>query len=205
MAIDPERAKQKLREQLDFIQTACQAFDGGKQSHTINIATYARIIFHETRTSVPLLKHLNAPQTDVLTTVEAPVPGAIFSSSGLSWMKFSLPTGTAVYTSIGQTPWSCFVPAQIWWNQSIYLLDSGSSVTRKDLVLMAANKDGGAHVDADLDPKYEAIMRGLVMVTTFVPGKGLHSRRVGDSHLTDLRQIGYELLSSPALRALAAS
>ena len=48
-------------------------------------------------------------------------------------------------------------PVADWWRQIIYVVRQGSILRRRDLVLAASNKDGGAHVDANLTPEYETL------------------------------------------------
>ena len=73
------------------------------------------------------------------------------------------------------------------------------------MVLAAAYKDGGAHVDAKLTADYETLMtsgeRGFFHYQT--TGETGNFKPIMDAHLVFLRQIGHELLSSPDLLALA--
>lgn len=94
-----------------------------------------------------------------------------------------------------------------WWNQEIvyvFLLASQSvRLSRKRLVLVAANQDGGAHVDAQLDRQYEALESGAGWMMTRNPDDGPPEKLpLRNGHLAALRQIGYEILHSPALLAL---
>jgi hypothetical protein len=47
-----------------------------------------------------------------------------------------------------------------WWNEEAIFVHGGQSHTRRKLVLSMANKDGGAHVDAELEEYYEALRGG---------------------------------------------
>ena len=74
-------------------------------------------------------------------------------------------------------------------------------LTRKDVVLTAADRDGGAHVDSRLTPEYERLAADGAL------GSLVRSDSVEipitNGHLMALRQIGYEVLHSPDLIALA--
>jgi hypothetical protein len=88
-----------------------------------------------------------------------------------------------------------------WWNQTVYI--SGKTrCSRKDLVLTAADKDGGAHVDAALTEYYKVLMTsgqlGFIRA-----GENGTFQPIIDAHLGYLRQIGHEILNSPELLALA--
>lgn len=94
-----------------------------------------------------------------------------------------------------------FIQADDWWTEIVYQIGA-EGISRKKLVLSAADKDGGAHVDKTLNPEYEALTRGVWTV-------GYTAKEVDvefplpNSHLADLREMAYELLNSPALLALA--
>lgn len=75
-------------------------------------------------------------------------------------------------------------------------MNAGVRVARRDIALAAANKDGGAHVDAELPPEYQRLIEGLWVMM----GTGKH---VAGQHLLYLRQMGFEILNSPDLSALA--
>ena len=76
-------------------------------------------------------------------------------------------------------------------------------MTRKSLVLAVADKDGGAHVDATLNPDYTVIKSGAGLFAMFQPAGGNPVEIPLESHsVATLRQIGYEVLHSPDLLAL---
>ena len=76
-------------------------------------------------------------------------------------------------------------------------------ITRKDIVLAAANKDGGAHVDANLTDEYKALTKdGAVGCFVYETLGNRLEAPIRDAHLVSLRQIGCELLHSPELTKL---
>ena len=75
-------------------------------------------------------------------------------------------------------------------------------LTRKDLVLAAANKDGGAHVDSILDPGYEMVLSGAGWLMTTREGGLVKNFAFKHGHVSALRQMGYEILNSPDVLAL---
>jgi hypothetical protein len=68
----------------------------------------------------------------------------------------------------------------------------GKHISRRALILAAANKDGGAHVDSILPPEYESLKNGFW--TDDDTGQLISSH-----HALCLRQLGFELLNSPEL------
>ena len=82
-----------------------------------------------------------------------------------------------------------------WWNMVIIRDYEGRQLTRKDLVLEVANRDGGAHVDSGLSETYYSISRKHSLSWTFYknneppePVRGIEQ--------ASLFQIAHELLCS---------
>jgi len=77
-------------------------------------------------------------------------------------------------------------------------------LTRRSIVLAAANKDGGAHVDSGLTAEYEALAQDGAIGSFRQDAHETQSDvPIVEAHLVALRQIGYELLHSPELSKLA--
>nr|MBA4117264.1 hypothetical protein [Rubrobacter sp.] len=106
-----------------------------------------------------------------------------------------------------------------WWEMLVYASSAEAGarmpipppeptrLLRRDIVLAAANKDGGTHVDAKLTPEYERLISpdALAMYggdIHLVDGRTVRPIPNTDTHLVYLRQMGYEMLESPALRSL---
>ena len=49
-----------------------------------------------------------------------------------------------------------------WWNEYPVTAIDGNWITRKEIVLWAVNKDGGAHVDEILPETYTRTMNSLI-------------------------------------------
>ena len=125
--------------------------------------------------------------------------------SGMGRMTFrGGPPATATWeASTGPGNITTQLAVSKWWNQTVFVLGK-TRASRNDLVLAAANKDGGAHVDAKLTEEYETLrtsgVRGFFHYSptgeagTFTP--------IMDTHLIYIRQMGHEVLNSPELLAL---
>jgi hypothetical protein len=191
--------KKQLARQLSFIESSCLLYDEGNYDESIRIATNIRVIFHNTSRSISLLVHLNAINTAILSTC-APVDlnDRTIHYDGISLHSLHYP----YKPRLGETVFHQEVPFEDWWKQVILIIN-GVKITRKSLVLDAANKDGGAHVDQALPASYEA-MQSTYHRTT-IKDMGLPTQKaiplgVFDStHLVALRQLGYEVLNSSQL------
>ena len=74
-------------------------------------------------------------------------------------------------------------------------------------MLAAANKDGGTHVDDKLTPEYERLLSSEALALYggdihLIDGRTVRPVPIPDTQLVQLRQMGFEVLESPALRSL---
>lgn len=96
------------------------------------------------------------------------------------------------------------VSLEQWWTKdAVFLFGKGRSANRRQVVLDAANKDGGAHVDAQLSERYQDLLAGagMTMRATLEDGQFVSNGPDYAPHAA-LRQMGYEILHSPDLRRL---
>jgi len=182
---------------LGFLERSCTSFDSGYHDEAFRIAVTVRVLLHDTSQSVSLLSHLGAKRVMLLSTSGTPPnPENVLIFDGLTGQTLSS-VGLEFSAKLGNSPFIYQLPADEWWNELV-LANGPSRFTRSLLVRTAANKDGGAHVDALLTPEYETLIAGFYYVA-----KGGNFEAIPITHLFALRQIGYELQNSQALRELA--
>lgn len=196
--------REQLRRQLGFIESSCSAYDAGRETEPIRVAAALRVIFHDTRRSKSLLSHLFAGQLPLLSTTprlgEASGEAVFFHGALVVCLSTS---GEGFYKApLADVPVKEFLHRAEWWRQVLYIRKESSSCTikmsRKDIVLDACNKDGGAHVDAKLPARYRELKAGPWSVWTY-SAQGVVQHRLPDAQLPMLRQVGYEILHSPSL------
>jgi hypothetical protein len=195
----------QLRKQLGFLERSCASFDTGFDDEAIRIAVSIRILIHDTKSSTSLLSHLGAKGISLRTTCPLINEKTIMFSGGLCSTQIVVENGQlkeAGYRPIfdSSEPKNLFVTAHEWWTQTIYRISEGD-VSRKHIVLGAANKDGGAHVDPLLTSEYQALCKGIMTIGHSTSQESFEFPLL-NSHLADLRQMGHELLSSPDLLSL---
>lgn len=99
-------------------------------------------------------------------------------------------------------PYSRQKPFAPWWNDPVTKDSQGEEFSRWDYVRGCANKEGGSHVDPNLDAEWAALTRqntlhlkasagGLTVVVA--PASDTESIRFGNPALASVRQIAYEL------------
>jgi hypothetical protein len=199
-----DRFKEHLARQLRFIDKSCQDFDAGDEAEAQRIATAIRVICHQTGRSMSLVTHLGATGISMLSTACSPVgPGTPSNLASLVIRRTDEGVTFKSSAPLDNAPTKRFIPFADWWETEIICLTAGVRMTRKSLVCAVANQDGGAHVDATLDPDYTVIKSGAGLVATFQPAGGTPVEIPLESHsVATLRQIGYEVLHSHDLLAL---
>ena len=199
--------KEYLRRQLTFIENSCASFDRGCEDESIRMAVCLRVLFHDTKNQKSLLTRMGARQTGVLSTVP-PLPTGAVLFTGMYRLILAVPGNPRISVPLGEAPHKEFVLPDHWWEQVIYVGGSPMRggvpgpqlrIRRKDIVLCAADRDGGAHVDPRLTAEYHALVEGLWRGTKGPPHTEIS---VLDDQFVLLRQMGYEVLNSPDLVAL---
>ena len=86
------------------------------------------------------------------------------------------------------------VPFKQWWDEPVSKDRAGNLWSRKDHVRTLANKEGGAHVDPNLDPAYEALVSANGFGMQFLTPEGDCLDFAGDPAAASVRQIAHEFL-----------
>lgn len=198
-----------LRTQLKFIMNSCQAFDRGEVSEALRISVALRVILHNTQKSKSLLSHLDAEGALLLSTAGRGIEEFEELAAIGGWATdFDMRLGHLVGSPQGMRYVACLddvlttelLPAMEWWNQLVWILN-GLNISRRDLVLAAANQDGGAHIDKDakLSVEYETLLNTVGGLVSSDPSPDESRRTV----FVAIRQMGHELLRSQSLLVLA--
>lgn len=198
-----------LKQQIGFIKRSCDSFDAGHTDEAIRIATSLRILFHNTGQSTSLMAHLAALDISLLSTVidrdtEIADQGPndkIVIFGGLFCILVDAETGVSLQACLdGGT--KELVPITKWLNQIVCSTRSRIRVTRRDIILGATNKDGGAHVDLNLSVPYQ-VASGESPIGFFIKKPGAAAQNpLEKTHWVSLRQMGYEILNSPDVQSL---
>jgi len=188
--------KAELSKQLGFLTRSCASFDEGHFDEAIRIAVVLRVLFHETPKSISLLSRLDARDIRLLSTTldfSRFPPGGMLLFNGMG--DFSNDPVRPYQPKLGDSRFCRQVPAIVWWAEIVFAMEDNIKVARRDVVLEAANKHGGAHVDAKLTPTYELLIESHGL-GSFVSEDGTLVP-ISGHHYVALRQMGYEVLNSP--------
>jgi hypothetical protein len=196
---------EKLDEHLKLMSVLSECYDGGNDIIALSIATAIRVLVHDTKASTSLLTHLGRKTVQYLSTnfrdsKETVHLGLVRRinvgvNDGAGGEAKYWPLCDERYFPAPKQNFR-FVTFDEWWSERVFE-NHKSYLTRKDLVLSIANKDGGAHFDTEVDERYDDFRK------SWSGGSSLVGRRSGMKRGYDnipiypaIRQVGYELLNS---------
>ncbi len=195
--VSREQLEQHLRDQIGFLDRSCKSYDAGDVAEYKRMAVAIRILVHESRASKSLLGQLGLTNDPILSFAE-PIDGRnLLPDWPLGLIEMS--GGGGRYRPIldqGPVP-PRPLPLDQWGHEIVYRDPDKYSIDRATIVLVAANQDGGAHVDPEIDDRYSALASDGGGMMMFGP--------MGEVTLSDLekvciRHIAFELTTS--LRAI---
>lgn len=196
----PELVKQ-LRRQLDFIRNSASAYDAGHSEEALRIGVAIRVLLHDTKFSNSLLNQMGQKESLKLITTAKEIPENLLAELDFGECLAGMVIGSSIeYSPVpdGMPTVSCVE----WWAQPVFIRDK-VVYTRKDVVLSAANKDGGAHVD-EPDEKLQALQTAFWTKTQTNADGQTTTIRMEDNHFRMLRRFADELLLSSELLVLEA-
>lgn len=194
IARTPDELDSLLEEQLEFLKLSCTSFDNGFTGEIKRLAVSVRVLVHDTNASTSLLKLANKKTISFVDTSDPFDDENVLSHSSLVQIHMS-PHGAKPRAHLDDAIQPDSIPFDAWWN-GIVLVDSNrNEFSRKDIVLYLANKDGGAHVDHEIDEKYHNLRNknSLGWITVLGDGREIE----GEDHVpATMRQIAHELIKS---------
>jgi hypothetical protein len=192
---------ENLKTHLSFIARSCELYDQGYKEEALRIAVSLRVMFHDTIRSTSLLKHLQKKESINLisTFVSQQSMSAKFGNMNWHTVIPLMLTSQGVQVPINSWPTMSVLVVDDWWQEQIWL-EGPIALSRKDIILSAANQDGGAHVDANPNEKTKKVKRGPE-TTVMINGKPLEGG-MSNHHLPLIRQMAYEVLECKELYRL---
>lgn len=163
-----------------------------------------RVLFHDafrkdgSPSSISLLTLLSMRVTTMLATPRTKFADwRCFLSERIDPKSATAPT--ALLPKLGDTLTK--VSFATWWESDSVANDNGVAVSRRRIVLGAANKDGGAHVDPKLDRFYRNLAQGeyAIGITRSPEPPGTPDAEPvypKNGHLALLRQFAHEVIST---------
>ncbi len=195
----------QLRQQVGYLRRSIEQFDAGHEDEALRIAVAIRVLLHDTSASTSLLTHLGVKDRVRLisTSPGGPADASVMFAFGMGLMDFR--RAVAIRPRLGEIGWR-LVPADEWWTEVIHVFDRGATrVSRKTMVLGAANKQGGAHVDPKLGGAFKRLAQdgALLHRVTRQPDGSEVRQPLLDIHIVNLRDMAFEIVNSPDIAVLA--
>jgi hypothetical protein len=159
MARGKENILARLREQMGFLRASLHAFYDGNFAESLRIATTIRVLVHETGSSKALLMQArpNGLELPILDHLRERTEHEEILSFAVS-VRLGSPVAPAV--DLGSSHYSVS-SVGAWWNRTVFTFPKfGTQLVyrRKKVILILANKEGGAHVDKNEDQDYRRLM-----------------------------------------------
>jgi hypothetical protein len=193
----------KFSEHLNFLHTSCDCYDRGNESEAIRVAQSMRVLFHDTQRSKSLAKHNKMKDWEILSSSTGNMPLGEYTAFVKLELNLASSTPVRAVPKFGNQ----FKPISLrqWWgHEPVYSFDF-RQYSRSDLVLAAANQDGGSHVDEKLKPFYRDMASGIrslgldganLQYSGAAPFDKTQIQYPQNLHLAMIRQFGYEVLVS---------
>jgi hypothetical protein len=162
-AINKDELVNHLKDQINFLIASSISYDNGFEGESKRLATVIRVLVHDTTQSSALLAQLNKMEILFFDSSCTFYPNNPLPNNCLTMIRLSKKEG-------GEFEGDYIAPLENisssrnnnkkvgfdrWWSRNVVLKDIGKNqFKRKDLILTVANKEGGAHVDPELDQAY---------------------------------------------------
>lgn len=196
--------EEKYGEFLELLSVLCDSYDSlDKEVLALPISTAIRVLVHDTEKSTSLLQHLrkkdvNFFSTNHITKNESIHLGLVRRinvgvNNGVGGEARYWPLCNEKYFPMPSSKAS--IPFKQWWETEVIFSSPTSRLTRKELVLAVANKDGGAHFDSKVQKKYDDFRHSWSGGSTLIGIKSGIKRGYDNIPIyPTIRQIGHELL-----------
>ncbi len=181
-------------EQLDFLEASGSAFDRGFEGEIKRLAISVRVLVHDTMKSTSLLTLTVKKGAKFLDTAFPFDEANKLSHSSLVQLRLDKKTSFPEPFLDG-SPFSREVEFDNWWHGIVFVDKDRNEFSRKDIVLTLANKEGGAHVDPELDARYSALRKQNSLGWVNVANDGRETPGEDQVPAT-MRQIAHEVLKT---------
>ncbi len=191
VTLTADELRRHLDEQFGFLVTSSKLYDRGDVAEAKRLAVSIRVLLHDTRKSSSLLNQLGMKSAMFVDTAsEHPQPEIKTSYAGLVGMF--LGPGSSKYRPHLDSAVRGALPFEQWWNAPIIIDSLQREITRCRLILAVADRDGGAHVDPEIDDIYADLSRSNSMGRMH-SSNGAWQPLIGVEYAS-VRQVAHEVL-----------
>lgn len=185
-----------VREHVDFIVRATDAHDAGYTSEITRCALALRALFHSPTPFLSWLARAEGLHGGFLSTaLPRDTEGVGRYGSLVVTANFD---GRAIYFCALDSAWyGRWVTFSEWWNEPVFINELKQELSRRDVVLAVAAKDGGANIDPSLAIAYarlKAFNAADGQQNAFPDANASSTEPVTNQERAALRQIAHEAL-----------
>jgi hypothetical protein len=185
-----------LREHVDFLVRATDAHDLGFTSEITRCAVALRALYHSPAPYMSWLAQADGLQGGFLSTaLPRGVEGVGRYGSLVLTANFD---GRAIYICALDSAWyERWVKFSEWWNEPVFIDEVKKELSRRDVVLTVAAKDGGSNLDPSLTTMYArlSLFKSTGVAQPAIPNADAPSvEAVTSQERAALRQIAHEAL-----------
>ena len=181
---------------IERIKDLCADFDSGRRADIGSMALQLRLLFIDSsartggRSVMNLLGVTNAQR--ILSTVPQVISDKTISSMGFLGLRTSA-DGSEWFATLADTPGAGnLLTTERWLSENIFKTGS-ITFTRLKLIRVIADKEGGAHLDPEIDPEYYEIARVNGSGWNFLGADGKEVP-LGNPFPAMMRQLCFEVL-----------
>lgn len=184
--------------QISFLRKSSDEYDLGDKNEYRRLATHMRVLFYNNPPNAhSLLNQIGLHGEPFFSSNYGWAPGNLLADMPLTGLLNS-PTGIQI-VPLCSTPLDPNRPPRSlsfdeWWSEPVLRSNDGEIFTRRQIVLIVANQDGGAHVDPEIEETYHKITRGEAIGLTFVSPFGEYP--LENIEKAYIRQIAWESIQS---------
>lgn len=184
-----------LAEQIEFLKASNDAFDRGFLGEAKRLAVVARVLVHDTAKSQSLLGQLGMKSMPFFDSSHPFDGNNLLSHSSLVQIHAKRQGRMVPMPHLDSGLPGRTVAFEDWWNGIVLVDKNRIEFSRKDIVQFLANKEGGAHVDPNIDKAYQDLRLNNSLGWTTSSGDGKDV--AGEDHVpATMRQISHELLKT---------
>lgn len=196
--LDDKDYREQLRDQIGFLQSSAKLYDMGTEAEAKRMAVSIRVLVYgekESAQSQPLLGQMRLKKSMKFVSTAQPYDGRNLLAEQLL-LEMRIDHNGMTYRPLFENGGRFHLLQYPDWAGEVVLTDKTHNVyRRKDLIKLLANKDGGAHVDANLPDSIAPLKSPDIGGWETQSSDG--SRSYGnDPVYATMRQMTYEMLQS---------
>ena len=200
--LNDEDLRKHLKEQIYFLQSSAKLYDLGNEVEAKRMATVLRVLLFESPNpnskSKSLLGQLHLRRSmQFFDTAQPYQSNNLLTQQCLVTMELSH-DNLVFHPLFKESPHlrANLVSVVDWGNQIVMTDSKGNVYRRKNLIDLLSNKDGGAHVDAEIPDALSPLKSENVSSWIVTDSSGHENPPKNDVVYASMRQMTFEMLQS---------